>query len=128
MKSLVILKPDAIHRNLFKEFCEYIKEHEFEIDNYEIIHKPSIKLIDAHYSDHITQDWYAKLRRYMSTGPIILIAIDCADLAMLNKLRHISLLFRAKYQINHTYNTIHCSDSEESAIKELNIWGKYDNE
>jgi nucleoside-diphosphate kinase len=140
LKSLVILKPDALHRNLFDLFVKQLKANGLEIDEYRYIKSPDATKINEHYEEYVNEDWYSKLFIYMHSGPIIVMAvkpilknylassgdiIDFNDETSVNYIRKFALTFRQMHKINFTYNTIHSSDSIESAERELKIWGLY---
>lgn len=125
-RSLVILKPDALHRDLFGDFCDFIASEDIEIDEYEYIKNPSTLKINSHYEDHLENDWYPKLLNHMKAGPIIVMALT--SFHSNEPITHIKKAcdsYKLINMINTTYNTIHASESPEHAIRELKIWGLY---
>ena len=139
-KSLVILKPDALHRNLFNSFIQHLNQHKLSVDEYKFIEKPNQSTIDMHYEEFIDTDWYYKLRDTMTNGPICVMSVVTDSPHFINDkletvyythetavscIRNASLAYRQLNQINFTYNTVHSSDSVESAIRELKIWSLY---
>ena len=126
-RSLVILKPDALHRNMFGNFCTYLHMRGIEIDEYIFIKNPDARKINEHYAEHIDKDWYPKLFRYMHSGPIIVMSCESTkkDVDTIQHIREECLYYRDANALNDTYNTVHASDSAESAIRELKIWGLY---
>ena len=121
-KSLVILKPDALHRQLFGNFCDFLKEKDLVIDEYRYIQSPTADKINQHYLEHIDKDWYPQLFEYMVGGPLIVMSIKGDTVS---NIRLKCMTYRSRHQIGKMYNTIHASDSEESALRELKVWGLY---
>ena len=120
-RSLIILKPDAIHRNLFADFCQFLKIRNLEIAEYSMIKSPDPRRINEHYAEHVDKDWYPELFRYMHGGPIIVIAVY----GNVKYIREECMNYRNSHKLNERYNTVHSSDSEEAAERELKIWGMY---
>lgn len=125
-RSLAILKPDALHRDLFRDFCDFINCEDIVIDEYEYIKNPSTLKINAHYEDCLEHDWYPKLLNHMKAGPIIVMVLTSHHSNdPINHIKRVCDSYKLLNMINTTYNTIHVSESPEHAIRELKIWGLY---
>ena len=129
MNSLVIQKPDGVHRNLFNDLVKHFSANSMEIVEYRYIKEPHYSKVDEHYEDYVDEDWYEKLFNWMISGPIIVMSVttkhNSDDESVVNWIREACLEFREKNKINFTYNTVHASDSADSANRELKIWGLY---
>ena len=74
-KTLVLLKPDALHRNLLGEII-----HRFEIKGLKIIGLKMLKLDDVllheHYGKYSDKPFFAGLKEYMSSAPIVAVVVS----------------------------------------------------
>src|SRR5579871_1238021 len=74
-KTLVLLKPDALHRNLLGEII-----HRFEIKGLKIVGLKMLRLDDVllheHYGKYSDKPFYEGLKKYMSASPIIAIVLS----------------------------------------------------
>lgn len=128
-KTLVILKPDAIEKNLIGEVLKRL-----EADGLEIIDAKMTTLTEARaaafYAEHKGKEFYERLMNFMTSGPIFLGVV-----AGENAIRRLRLLMgetdpeqaapgtiRAEFGGGMPDNIIHGSDSVESAEREISFF------
>src|SRR5580704_15648148 len=74
-KTLVLLKPDALQRNLLGEII-----HRFERKGLKIVGLKMLELDDVlmkeHYGKYSDKPFFNALREYMSSAPIVAIALS----------------------------------------------------
>ena len=130
-KTLSIIKPDAVERNLEDEIKKIF------IDNgFKIIKSKKIKIekseAEKFYKVHETKPFYNDLCSYLSSGPIIVMMIEKANAVLDNR----ELMgatnpkeakdgtIRKKFGISIDKNSIHGSDSLENAKIEIDFFFK----
>ncbi len=130
-KTLSIIKPDAVERNLENEIKKIF------IDNgFKIIKSKKIKIekseAEKFYKVHETKPFYNDLCSYLSSGPIIVMMIEKANAVLDNR----ELMgatnpkeakdgtIRKKFGISIDKNSVHGSDSLENAKIEIDFFFK----
>ena len=128
-QTLSIIKPDAVERNLSEEI-----KSEFEKSGFNILKEKKIKLekFDAEkfYKVHQTKPFYNDLCDYLSSGPIVVMALEKENAVVDNRKlmgatdpkNAESGTLREKYGISIDKNSVHGSDSVENAKIEINFF------
>ena len=130
-KTLSIIKPDAVERNLEDEIKKIF------IDNgFKIIKSKKIKIekseAEKFYKVHETKPFYNDLCSYLSSGPIVVMIIE-KDNAVLDNRKLMGATnpkeakdgtIRKKFGISIDKNSVHGSDSEENAKIEIDFFFK----
>ena len=130
-KTLSIIKPDAVERNLENEIKEMFKNKGFNILNEK---KIQIEKSEAEkfYKIHETKPFYNDLCSYLASGPIIVMVLE-KDNAVLENRELMGATnpkdakdgtIRKKYGISIDKNSVHGSDSVENAKIEIDFFFK----
>ena len=130
-KTLSIIKPDAVERNLTQNIKEF-----FLKNNLKIIKEKKIQVTKDEaaefYKVHQTKPFYERLCNYLSSGPITVMILE-GDNAIKENRRIMGATdpknaeegtIRKKYGISIDKNSVHGSDSLENAIKEIELFFK----
>ena len=128
-RTLSIIKPDGVERNLDSEIKEI-----FKINGFKIIKEKKIKIekIEAEkfYKVHETKPFYNDLCSYLSSGPIVVMILEKENAVTDNR----ELMgatnpkdakegtIRKKYGISIDKNSVHGSDSLENAKIEIDFF------
>ena len=130
-KTLSIIKPDAVERNLIEEIKNIFKTNNLNIKESKKIHISRDEAAEF-YKVHQSKPFYNDLCAYLSSGPIVVMILEGLDAISLNR----KLMgatnpkeaeentIRKLYGISIDKNSVHGSDSEENAIKEINFFFK----
>lgn len=128
-KSVVIIKPDAVERNLIGEIIAIYENNDLNVSDLKMI-EPSLQQAEAHYAEHKGKSFYTKLIDYITSGPIVLVLLEGED--AINRVRLLNgatdpnkaeqNTIRQLYALDKTKNSVHASDSKESAQQEEGIW------
>ena len=118
-RTLSIIKPDAVQRNL----QDQIKQ-EFKNKGFEIIEEKKIHIV------HETKPFYNDLCKYLSSGPIIVLSLQRENAVMENRklmgatnpIDAKEGTLRKKYGISIDKNSVHGSDSIDNAKIELDFF------
>ena len=130
-QTLSIIKPDAVERNLQDEIKNEFKKNGFLISKEKKIHI-SKQEAEKFYKVHETKPFYDDLCTYLSSGPIIVMALQKENAVLDNRKIMGSTnpkeaekdTLRNKYGISIDKNSVHGSDSIDNAIKEINFFFK----
>ena len=130
-KTLSIIKPDAVERNLENEIKEMFKNNGFQIvkEKKIQIEKSEAELF---YKVHETKPFYNDLCTYLSSGPIVVMILQ-KDNAVIGNRELMGATnpkeakegtIRKKYGISIDKNSVHGSDSVENAKIEIDFFFK----
>ena len=128
-QTLSIVKPDAVERNLDGQIKEMFLANGFRITQEK---KIQIEKSEAEkfYKVHETKPFYKDLCAYLSSGPMIVMVLEKENAILDNR----NLMgatnpkdasegtIRKKYGISIDKNSVHGSDSQENAIKEIQFF------
>ena len=130
-KTLSIIKPDAVERNL----TDSIKKI-FEKNNLNIKESKKLQITkdeaSEFYKVHQSKPFYNDLCTYLSSGPIVVMILEGENAVLANR----ELMgatnpkdaadntIRKLYGISIDKNSVHGSDSLENAQKEINFFFK----
>jgi len=129
MRTLVLLKPDAVQRGLIGEIVSRFEKKGLKIAAMKMLRMTKKKAEDF-YSVHKGKPFYNELVDYITSGPIVGICLNGNDdiitvvrtmMGKTNPAEADKGTIRADYGIDIGKNTVHGSDSEESAKKEIPI-------
>ena len=130
-QTLLIIKPDAIERNLEKEI-----KNIFANKGFKIVKEKKIMLekseAEEFYKVHQTKPFYNDLCEYLSSGPIVVMILEKENaigenrslMGSTNPKEAVDGTIRKKYGISIDKNSVHGSDSSENAEKEINFFFK----
>ena len=130
-RTLSIIKPDAVARNLGEE----IKE-EFKKNGFSIVKEKKIKLekneAEKFYQVHQSKPFYNDLCSYLSSGPILVMILEKENAILENRklmgatdpVKAEEGTIRKKYGISIDKNSVHGSDSTENAKLEIDFFFK----
>ena len=129
MKTLSIIKPDATKRNISGKINSIIEDNNLRIIAQKRI-KLSIEQAKKFYEIHKEKPFYNDLVDYMTTEPVIVQVLEGKD--AVNNYRRImgdtnpdkaaNGTIRKKFAISIQENSVHGSDSEDNANKEINFF------
>ena len=130
-KTLSIIKPDAVERNLDNEIKQMFIKNGFNIFKEK---KIQIEKSEAEkfYKVHETKPFYNDLCSYLSSGPIIAMILEREN-AVANNRKLMGATnpkdaeegtIRKKYGISIDKNSVHGSDSVENAKIEIDFFFK----
>ncbi|MBM3631054.1 MAG: nucleoside-diphosphate kinase [Alphaproteobacteria bacterium] len=130
-RTLSIIKPDAVERNL----DDQIKKM-FENQGFKIIKEKKIQIekseAESFYKVHETKPFFNDLCTYLSSGPIVVMILQKENAVLANR----KLMgatnpknaeqgtIRRKYGISIDKNSVHGSDSIENAKTEIDFFFK----
>ena len=130
-KTLSIIKPDAVERNLENKIKSFFVEN-----NLKILKSKKIQIskeeASEFYKIHQTKPFYDALCEYLSSGPIIAMILEGESAVLKNReimgatdpLKANEGTLRKMYGISIDKNSIHGSDSVDNAKIEIDFFFK----
>ena len=134
-RTLVLFKPDAVQRNLVGAILSRFESKGLKIVALKLRQFPR-PLIEEHYSVHKERPFYAGLVDYMTSGPVIALALEGVDAIEVTRLlmgatnarKAAPGTIRGDLGMSFSNNLVHGSDSPEAAAKELALFFPEDEE
>ena len=130
-QTLSIIKPDAVERNLQEEIKNEFIKNGFSIIKEKKIHISKTEA-EQFYKVHETKPFYNDLCAYLSSGPIVVMALEKENAVQDNR----NLMgatnpkeakdgtLRKKYGLSIDKNSVHGSDSIENGKIEIDFFFK----
>ena len=130
-KTLSIIKPDAVERNLIENIKSIFTKNNLTIKEDKKIHITKEEAAEF-YKVHQTKPFYDDLCSYLSSGPIVVMILEGENAVAHNR----KLMgatdpknaeentIRKLYGISIDKNSVHGSDSVDNAKKEISFFFK----
>lgn len=128
-RTLVLLKPDAVQRHLIGAILSRFEAKGLQIVGLQMRQFPK-SLIERHYEVHKERPFYGNLVAFMTSGPVVAIALQGVDaievtrnlVGATNSRKAAAGTIRGDFGMSFSNNLVHGSDSAESASKELALF------
>ncbi len=125
-RTLTIIKPDAVERNLAGKILNFIEEDGFRIVGLKMVSMDKEEA-KAFYRVHAERPFYESLTEYMSSGPAVVAVLEREN--AIERLREImgntdpskadEGTIRKMFALDIEKNSIHGSDAPETAATEI---------
>jgi len=125
-KTLVIIKPDALQRNLLGEILRRLERKGLKIIGLKMMRLDDL-LLGEHYAHHKDKPFFEGLKKFMKSAPVIV-----AALSGFNAVKAVRLIagptygaeadagtIRGDFSMSTQTNIVHASDSVETAETEI---------
>ena len=131
-RTLSIIKPDAIERNLEEEIKSLLVKNDLKIKDSKKIHLSKDEAAEF-YKVHQSKPFYNDLCTYLSSGPIIAMILEGKNaISLYRKIMGATDPKKAEentirkiYGISIDKNSVHGSDSIDNAKKEIDFFFKH---
>lgn len=128
-QTLSIVKPDAVERNLENRIKSFFKEKNLKILKNKKVHITKEEAAEF-YKVHQTKPFYKNLCNYLSSGPIVVMVLEGEGAIFKNRqimgatdpLKAEEGTLRKMYGLSIDKNSVHGSDSAESAKTEIDFF------
>ena len=128
-RTLVLIKPDALKRDLVGEIINRFERQGLRLVSIKMLRLNESEAM-AFYAVHKDKPFFKELVNYMSSGPIVAMVLEGEG--AIGRVREImgatdpneakAGTIRRDLGINKTENTVHGSDSKESAALEISFF------
>ncbi|HJO82683.1 MAG: nucleoside-diphosphate kinase [SAR202 cluster bacterium] len=128
-RTLVLLKPDAVQRGLIGPIISRLERRGLKIVGMKLM-QVSEELAYRHYGEHEGKPFFPPLISFITSGPIVAIAIEGAEavdvvrttMGATKPAESTPGSIRGDFGVDIGRNLIHGSDSIESAERELALF------
>nr|WP_297055890.1 nucleoside-diphosphate kinase [Thermosulfurimonas sp.] len=125
-RTLALVKPDGVSRNLIGEVLRFFEQAGLKIIAMKML-RLSKKEAQEFYNVHRDKPFYDSLTDYMSSGPIVALVLEgenaisrCREImGATNPAEAAEGTIRKSLGLDKEKNTVHGSDSPESAAREI---------
>src|SRR5262249_19205622 len=132
-RTLVLLKPDCVHRRLVGTILQRFEQKGLRIAAMKIV-QPSTELAEKHYAVHHGRHFYDTLITFLTSGPTVALVLEGREAIAV--VRHLMGktdsaeahpgTIRGDFALSKRNNLTHGSDSPESAAAEIALWFRPD--
>ncbi len=129
-RTFAIIKPDAVKKDYHGEIINLILKNDFNIIGMKMLHITK-KQAEGFYAVHSARPFFDSLTTFMSSGPIIVLALEKEGDAIgawrklmgaTNPANAEEGTIRKKYAESIEHNAVHGSDAEDTARFELSYF------
>lgn len=128
-KTLAIIKPDGVERNLIGKITQRIEAEGFKIIAMKMVHLRKQEAQGFYYV-HKTRSFFDELTTYMSSGPVVIMALQHTKaisrwreiMGATNPAEAKSGTIRKEFGLNLEKNTTHGSDGVDTAAFEVSYF------
>lgn len=125
-KTLIILKPDAVHRGLVGEMVA-----RFERKGLKIIGMKMVQLedavLEAHYAHIADKPFFAGIKKFMKASPVVVLALSGIEAVSATRTivgptkgyEAAAGTIRGDFSLSMQSNIVHASDSVENGLTEV---------
>ncbi|HKA24748.1 MAG TPA: nucleoside-diphosphate kinase [Candidatus Eisenbacteria bacterium] len=128
-RTLFIVKPDAVERNLIGKILAQVESQGFRVVHARLAHLTRAQA-EGFYAEHKERPFFPDLVTYMTSGPVLLLGLEREG--AVKKLREVvgatdplqadHGTVRKLFGIDKQRNSVHASDSAASAERELEFF------
>lgn len=128
-RTFVAIKPDGVKRGLIGRIISKIEDKGYKIVALKML-QVTDELAAKHYAEHVGKPFYDGLIKFITSGPIIAMVLQ-GENAISGVRKFMGKTnpddaevgsIRGDFAQVMRYNTIHGSDSKESAEREINLY------
>jgi nucleoside-diphosphate kinase len=128
-RTLVLIKPDAVRRGLVGEVLGRFERKGLTVVAMDLRTMDG-ETADRHYADHVEKPWYAPLREFMTSGPLVAAVLEGDEaISVVRTLvgatdgrAAAAGTIRGDFSLSNRENLVHASDSPQSSARERQIF------
>lgn len=125
-QTLSIIKPDATKRNLVGEILAVLEQNNFKIKGLKMVQLNQAQA-EGFYAEHQGKPFFEPLVEFMMSGPIVVAVIEGENaieryrtlMGATDPEKREKGTIRDRYALSYRENSVHGSDSENSAKREI---------
>lgn len=128
-RTLVLIKPDAMQRRLAGRILARFEERGLHIAGLRLL-QVTPELSKQHYAEHVEKPFYPLLEEFITSGPVVAIALEGPEaisvvrgmMGSTNGRESAPGTIRGDFGMSRQMNLVHGSDGPEAALRELAIY------
>ena len=130
-RTLILVKPDAVNRQLSGKIISRFEEKGLKVVALKMLHMDEA-LGKRHYAPHVGKAFFPELLQYMTSSPIVAAVLEGEGavekvrkiMGTTNPAKADPGTIRKDFALDMTRNSIHGSDSPETAATEIKLFFK----
>ncbi|HET8874177.1 MAG TPA: nucleoside-diphosphate kinase [Gaiellaceae bacterium] len=128
-RTLVLVKPDAMRRQLAGEIVARLERRGLELRKARIVNVDR-PLAEEHYAEHAEKPFFGELVEFITSGPTLALVVEGegaistvrTTMGATNPADAAPGTIRGDLSLSMPDNLVHGSDSPESAEREIGLW------
>jgi nucleoside-diphosphate kinase len=128
-RSLILIKPDAVERQLAGEILARIERRGLTLRAAKLV-RVSRELGETHYAEHSQKPFFGELVEFITSGPTLALVVEGegaiatlrTTIGATNPAQADPGSIRGDLALAMPNNLVHGSDSQESAAREVALW------
>jgi nucleoside-diphosphate kinase len=128
-QTLILLKPDCIHRRLVGVLLQRFEQKGLRLVALKLV-QASRTLAEKHYAVHKGKPFYDSLLQFLTSGPTVALVLEGREavaavrnlMGATDGIKATPGTIRGDYALSVQNNLIHGSDSPENAAAEIALW------
>lgn len=128
-RTLVLVKPDGLQRRLAGRILSRFEERGLKIVGLKLM-QVTAELSRRHYEEHVEKPFYPMLEEFITSGPVVAIALEGPGaitvvrgmMGSTNGREAASGTIRGDLGLSRQMNLVHGSDGPAAAERELSIY------
>lgn len=128
-RTLILVKPDGVQRGLVGEILGRFERKGLKVRGLKMLRFDDA-LAERHYAEHVEKPFFPELKSFITSGPVVAIALEGDGAVGLCRLMVGATKFteaaagtiRGDYAFSMTENLVHGSDSPDSGERELAVF------
>jgi nucleoside-diphosphate kinase len=128
-RTLVLVKPDAMRRQLAGEIVARLERRGLELRRARIVNV-DWPLAEEHYAEHAGKPFFGELVEFITSGPTLALVVEGegaisivrTTMGATNPADAAPGTIRGDLSLSMPDNLVHGSDSPESAEREIGLW------
>lgn len=128
-RTLILVKPDGVQRGLIGKIIDRFEGRGLKLIAMKLM-QMSGELAARHYAEHEGKDFYEGLVSYITSGPVVAMVWEGKDavsaarstMGVTKPVEASPGTIRGDFGLDVGRNLVHGSDSEESAVREIDLF------
>ena len=128
-QTLILLKPDCVHRRLVGDITERFERKGLRLAGLKLV-QANRDLAEKHYAVHKGKPFYDSLLQFITSGPTVAMVWEGREAVVVarnligdtNGTKAAPGTIRGDHALSIQNNLIHGSDSPDNAAKEIALW------
>jgi nucleoside-diphosphate kinase len=128
-RTLVLLKPDCLHRRLMGRVISRLEDKGLHIVAMKML-QVTTELARTHYAEHVDKPFYPGLERFITGAPVVAMIVQGLEairivrdmLGATSGLQATPGTIRGDYSLSRQMNLVHASDGPEAAAREISLY------
>ena len=128
-RTLLLIKPDGVKRGLIGKIVQRIEQKGLKIIELKIVSVDE-RTAGRLYAEHVHKQFFSSLVDYIMSGPVVAMVLEGKNVVSVvrsmvgatDPSKAMKGTIRGDFASSLTQNTVHASDSLESAKREISIF------